>query len=225
MNDLTLLYLSANLIPETTQHKVIEHLATITHDYAYPVVLVTQKPVKSTFNQFMEIRALNQGSSPYNYYKQVLQGCYQARTEFVATCEDDTLYNAEHFTKRPRKDFNYAYNTNTWLGSNKVFWRSHNMNSFGFYISRREALIKLLEHRFEVWPHSLSLYEERHFHEPGVFEHDLPTKTGHFSTSVPIIAFEHRGTLSGKRKRFGNPGVPELKDYGSAKKLYQSYWF
>lgn len=209
MNDVTLLYLSANLIPSDTSNKIFDQLPLSD----YPVVRIVQG-----------VNYPRVGSSPYNYYKQILEGCCEATTEFVATCEDDTLYPREHFTHRPLQGFDYTYNINAWLGSNKVFWRSKSMNSFGFYISRRTVLIELLEYRFKVWPDPPSLIEQRHFHEPGVFEYDLKASVCHFSTKVPIIAFEHRGTLSGKRKRFGNPGVASLADYGPARSLYDSFW-
>lgn len=211
MNDLTLIYVSANLIPEFTQAKILNrHFKIFTQ---YSVIRIVQG------ENYPKV-----GSSPYNYYKQFLEGCYQAHTEFVATFEDDTLYNAEHFTKRPAEGFNYAYNTNAWLGSNKVFWRSPNMNSFGFYISRRKALIKLLENRFKHFPAPPSVDIQRHFHEPGILTCDGLVKVDTFATTEPIVAFEHRGTLSGKRKRFGNSGIPELDPYGSAKDLYKHYW-
>ena len=98
------------------------------------------------------------------------------------------------------------------------------MNSFGFYISRRKALIQLLENRFSCYPEPPSNIIQKHFHEPGVLEVDKPVKVETFKTEIPIIAFEHRGTLSGKRKRFGNPGVKELKPFGSAETLYNYYW-
>ena len=209
MKDLTLIYLSANLLPLDTRVKVLDHL--ITSDKNYPFIRVIQG-----------VNYPLVGSSPYNYYKQILAGCIQASTEFVATCEDDTLYPAEHFTHRPIGD--YAFNTNAWLGSNKVFWQSNKpMNSFGFYISRRLALIDLLLQRFETYPEPPPLLLQRHFHEPGVFEYDNPVTVETFKTEHPIIAFEHRGTLSGKRKRFGNPGVKTL-DGLSAKDLYDNYF-
>lgn len=217
MNDLTLLYVSANLIPGVTQNKIINKLPA-----SYPIIFVTQQPLSDWYtpNILWPVKE----SSPYNYYKQVLEGCYYAHTEFVAIVEDDTLYNAEHFTHRPSEGFNYAYNTNTWLAGNKTYWQSSNMNSFGFYICRRKALISLLEDRFMFYPEAPSLLQQRHFHEPGVFEFDKPVKTCHFSTKEPLLAFEHRGTLSGKRKRFSNPGIESLEPYGNAYALYKAYW-
>jgi hypothetical protein len=203
MNDLTLIYLSASLINPETQRKIAKHLLETTKDQ-YPCITIIQG-----FN-YPRV-----GSSPYNYYKQFLEGCYKASTEFVATCEDDTLYPSEHFTKRPPEGFNYAYNANTWLGGT---------SSFGFYISRRLPLIELLENRFKVYPEAPTLALQRHFHEPGVFEYDPKVEIALFTTLQPIIAFEHRGTLSGKRKRFGDKGITTLPFYGNAHELYEQYW-
>jgi hypothetical protein len=206
VNDLTLIYLSANLISESTSKKILQYLPS-----QYPLIKIIQS-----------VNYPNSVSSPYNYYKQILEGCYQSGTEFVATVEDDTLYPAEHFIHRPKG--NYAYNTNAWLCGNKTYWQSPNMNSFGFYISRRLPLIELLENRFNHYPEPPSLFVQRHFHEPGVLEVDPFVKVETFHSNIPIIAFEHRGTLSGKRKRFGDPGIKTLKLFGDAKALYNQYW-
>lgn len=213
MNDLTLIYLTANLIPEETAERVREDIPP-----GYPIVSISQEPISLGRNLCVG----KIGSSPYNYYWQILLGAQNADTEFVATCEDDTLYPAEHFTHRPTGD--YAYNANAWLGGAKTFWQSPNMNSFGFYISRRLPLIELLEHRFSLFPEAPGQKMQRHFHEPGVFEYDPPVGVETFTTRLPVVAFEHRGTLSGKRKRFGDPGVPSLATIGSAESLYNEYW-
>ncbi len=220
--DLTLCYFSANLIPESTQAKIIEDLLDSTKRQ-YPIVSVTQKPMDLGLNIIWSVLE----SSPYNYYKQLLECALNARTAFLAVCEDDTLYPTDHFSFRPSEGFDFAYNTNTWLCGARTYWRSPNMNSTGFYIAQREALISLLKHRFSIWETAPALELQRHFHEPGVWEHDLPVQVETFASGIPIIAFEHRGTLSGKRKRFGNPGVeiiPGAEWFDKAEKLYNLFW-
>lgn len=96
MNDLTLIYYTSNTNPEYFAGNVRNHLLQVTEG-KIPIISVSQKPIDLGKN----ICAGEIGRSLYNLYRQVYTGALEAKTKYVALCEDDTLYNMEHFRHRP----------------------------------------------------------------------------------------------------------------------------
>ena len=95
MNDLTIIYYTANLVPDSFFKKTSEALLKAAGEV--PIISVSHKPIELGKN----ICVGEIGQSVLNIYKQVLIGCKEATTKYVAMAEDDTLYPPDHFEYRP----------------------------------------------------------------------------------------------------------------------------
>ena len=143
MNDLTAIYLTANLIPENFanyQRKILQDSLG-----GAPIVSVSRKPLKFGKN------LLDNGpKSTDNIYRQMLRAAKVASTPYVAVAEDDVLYNQDHFIFfRPPVD-TFAYNQNRlalFMWSKPQFnWRNRKSNCS--LIASRSLMIESLEERF-----------------------------------------------------------------------------
>lgn len=212
------------MLPEFTAGRIRKHLFKMTEG-KYPIVSVSQKPINFGLN----ICVGEMGQSNYNYFKQMLIGAKEVKTKYIACCDDDTLYVPEHFTHRPPSENIFAYNTNTWIVGSRIFWRQKDLSGMFCHICPTDLLINNLTPRFKMYP--TQPRDVRHFGEPGKFDTQfgIPNaKVETFSTKLPLATFEYRGSLNGKRKRFGLPDQSNytdvLKPFGNAKKLRKEYW-
>lgn len=225
MNDITLIYYTANHIPEGFMKRIQEQI--IKAADGAKIISVSQKTID--FGENICIGDI--GRSAYNIYKQVLIGAKAAKTEFVATCEDDILYPPEHFKYRPDGDI-FAYDTNRWRIYSWVkppflsYSERRNMTSL---IVRREALVKTLEERFERWPDPNN-YPKNYWGEPGRFENHLHI-TGlineRYHSEVPSVVFCLEESLAflnlGKKKAHSSERTFEVKPWGSAEEILKIY--
>lgn len=152
MKDLTIIYLTASLIPESFaeyQRKILLEAIGDT-----PLLSVSRKPLDFGIN------ILDDGEKNIsNIYYQMLRAAKVATSEFIAIAEDDTLYPKEHFEFfRPDKD-TFAYNNNrlalfTW--DTPVYsWRDGKSNCS--LIAPRQLTIETLEERFQKYPNGTPL--------------------------------------------------------------------
>jgi hypothetical protein len=236
VNDLTLIYYSANVIPEITAERIRENLLLVTKGQ-YPIISVTQKPID--FGKNICIGEL--GQSKYNEYKQILIGAKEAKTKYIACVEDDALYAPEHFTFRPPAD-TFGYEMNYWFAQlgQDFYWRHSKGKMSGMLgcIVETDTLIKNLTKRYEMYPTNpwdkdpdLRLQ----FGEPAYYDENfgMENKRVMFSSDKPGVMFIH-GTGMGSvqlvrfRRRYGDP-LPEnkcynLEGFGNAKELIDKYW-
>lgn len=225
-NDLTVVFYTANQVPleffKMTQMTLWDAIG----DTA--VVSVSHKPVNFGINILVDMPR-----SQYSIYKQVLIGARAAKTEYVALCEDDVLYHAEHFKFRP-KDGHWGYNMNAWsiftwgdpLFSYKAPSGRRNLNGL---IANREQLIMYLEERFSLWPDPDTV-DIRNFGEPGKYDNQLgttPYPSEDFYTNPPNIVFSHQANLQfaglGTRKAMGQIRATEIPYWGTAKEIRDMY--
>jgi hypothetical protein len=133
MNDLTLLYIHAGKLPDKWVKFHQEQLDKL----PYPLIDLYD-PEKISYQRI---------------YDQLLIGCKQAKTKYIATIEDDVLYPPEHFHFRP-KDDEFSYNQHRWAlftwGVPTYNWRNRVSNCS--LIAPRELAIEALEERNKKWP-------------------------------------------------------------------------
>jgi len=223
--DLTLLYCTANVMPDNVAEKIRQNLLEVTEG-KFPIISVSQKPINFGVN----ICVGEIGKSCYNFFKQMLLGAKHVKTAYIAHIDDDTLYVPEHFQHRPSSLNAFTWNSNSWIGSDKLYWHpQEDLSGMFCHISPTQALIDNLTPRFMKFP--TQPRDDRHFGEPGKFDSEFGiqnARVGKFATKLPLISFEYRGSLNGKRKRFGltdpNSYKYELEYFGSAKELYHKYW-
>jgi len=232
MNDLTLLYYSANIIPEATAEKIRENLLLVTKNQ-YPIVSVTQKPLD--FGKNICVGEI--GVSKYNEYYQILTGLREVKTKYVACIEDDVLYPPEHFDFRPPDD-TFGYENNFWYAQEgkDFYWRHGDITKSGGMwgcISNTKHLLDNLTKRYEIFPDKSKI--PPFWGEPGYFDErfGMENKKMFFENSHPSVIFVTHYSMGGVQlsrfhRRYGDP-KPENKCYnlerfGNAKELLDKYW-
>lgn len=226
MNDLTLLYYTDNNLNETCAENVRKNLLKITSK-SIPIISVSQLPIDFGTN----ICVGEIGKSHYNCYKQILTGAKQVKTKYIACCEDDTLYNMEHFKYRPATKA-FGYNNNMWYAEKRAFWQKK--GDFGMLscICETQSLIDILEPRFEKFPTEplpRNKHRQRHWQEPGRFDYKYGVenaKTEIFRTELPLAVFNYRGSLGGKRGCWDTERIftNYLEPFGKSKVLWEEFW-
>lgn len=224
-DDLTIIYYSACVIPQSFASKVWEQLEKAAQ--GMPIIAVTQKsmPVENNL-------VVNLPRHHLSIYRQALLGAQQADTKYIALAEDDCLYSPEHFKHRPSPG-KFAYNLGYW---NITTWGepifSHKgtgrRNMHGL-ICERELFIEAMEERFRVhWKDkdiNLSIWAE-----PGKYEAQLGVTVREsevFYTNPPNIVFSHETALSfnnlGTRKKLGEFRALTLPYWGEATTIRAYY--
>lgn len=212
-----------------------------------PLVVVSQKPVErfeGLKGEYLNVCVGDIGKSHLNIYRQILEGCKAAQTEYVAMAEDDILYSREHFlidtyVKHLTPD-RFYYDMNkisifTWSKSPIFSFRSKRM-VVNQLIAPRKLLIEALEERFkrveELKKEINSKHPEvdaeqkiiKYFGDPGRYEDILGVtvrKTSQEYSWVPSIVFSHTYAFGfennqGKKKKHGDLRIVELADWGKA---------
>ena len=226
MKDLTIIYYTAHQLWEPCAFNVRKYLLKTTGG-RIPIICVSQKPI-ADFGKNICVGEI--GRSYYNCYKQILTGVKATKTQYIACCEDDTLYPAEHFKHRPSSDSVVAYNRNMWFSEEKGYWRKKGDYGMCGCIVDREFLISILEPRFTMFPEEpgRGKWDQMNWQEPGRFDNKFGVKipkVEFFETKYPMLTFNYFMGLGGKK---GTRQVPEkatqLPFWGDGIKLWQKFW-
>jgi hypothetical protein len=223
-NDLTIIYITANQIPETFaayQRGILSKSAKGAH-----IISISRKPLHFGTN------LLDDGEkSTDNIYRQMLRGAKIATTKYVAMAEDDTLYNEDHFYFFRPDDDTFAYNQNrlalfTW-GKPQFNWRNRKSNCS--LIAPRELLVESLEERFTRWPTAIpeilvgELGRQRVEKNLGV----TVRKSIEVFSEISIIQFNHdnasENAQRAHRKRPGPIKAYDIPYWGKAQDLVRKY--
>ncbi len=228
-NDLTIIYYTANTIPDSCAEKIRRHLLEVAGD-DIPIVSVSQKPIDFGNN----ICVGEIGSSYYNMHRQMLIAAMSARTKYIACCDDDTLYNREYFTYRSSADDVFAYNLNWWYAEGSRFWHKGGRSKDTGMCQCICSANKLIENyllRFNAFPpldQDQDKTAQRRWMEPGRDDmyFGMPNaKFEYFRSEKPTIVFNYRYSLGGRRKSWhGRTLVNSLPDWGKAEDLWHKYW-
>jgi hypothetical protein len=204
-----------------------------------PIVIVSQKPTMFGPNS-TNVCVGEIGRSHFNIYWQILQGAKAAKTDWVATAEDDILYSPQHFNfhyfVKPqiieaKEHFLYDMNRVS------IFtWTRPPMFSYRFkrvvvnqLVAPRQMLIEAMEERFKKKEELEKLGWERRkiekfWGDPGRYEGNLGVTirpTYEYNSWVPSIVFSHDLAYGyevnqGKKKKLGDLRMIELADWGTA---------
>lgn len=216
LNDLTLLYYTANTIEDFLGENVRKHLSKA-NGGKYPIVSVSQKQLD--FGENICVDKI--GKSYYNCYRQILIGAKTVKTKYLAMCEDDTLYSQEHFTHRPSNEKVFSYNKNMWYVEETEYWNKGWVGMCTCIVAT-QYLIDTLAPRFEKYPVEKDIPKSI-FQEPGRFD---GAKTEYWSSKVPILTFNYFGGLGGKAKSVAHPPISKqiLEPYGNCWELKKNFW-
>ena len=218
MDSLTILYYSANAMPDKSAQNFRDRLLEVIGDT--PLISVTQKPMN--FGQNICVGEI--GQSYYNLYYQQLIGLREVKTKWVAFAEDDSLYTKEHFAYRPPDETTVSYNKNFWFLDTREFWTKGHIGTFGA-ISATKYVLEALEGRYERFPEEiLPRNSQRWFWMDYGFDDRLglpKCNTEQFSTEIPLITFAHYAATYGKpqRRMRTSSAVDELPYWGRAVEL------
>lgn len=231
MNDITVVYYTSNYLDSRNPdflRATREQLLRAKGDC--PLISVSQKPIDFGTN----ICVGDIGRSHLNIYKQILIGCLEAKTKYVALAEDDILYSPEYFTTHIPSPETFAYNMCKW---SVYTWVKPAMYAFKHravihsVIAERDLFIASLEERFAKYPDpdNTPLVYWADF---GRLEKHLGVtvrKTEEYYSKVPSIVFSHEDAFGflkmGKRKKLDYVRAYDIPVWGKASdilKLYES---
>jgi len=223
--DYTVIYLTANLLPESFSEYQREVLKK-SIDSDTPLISISRKSIKFGFN----LIDTNKKSTD-NIYRQILRGAKEANTKYIIIAEDDVLYCPEHFTFfRPKED-SFGYNRNraslfTW-GEPMYHWRNRLSNCS--LISPRELMIESLEERFSKWPDGIPDDKVGELGRPMV-DRRLGVKVRNCEeqySKTSIIHFNHDSASEerqrNKRKSYGQIKAYDIPYWGRAEDLVKKF--
>jgi len=221
MSNITLIYYTANRIHKSFALKIRENLQELADSIESEIISVSWKPIDFGRNICVgELEFL-----PYNVYKQILIGSKAANTEYIGCCEDDSLYNIEHFSYRSDC---FSYNVNRWNVDSRGIYYYRRRSGMCMCVVPKELLIETLEKRFEKYPKVVNRDERPYFGEPGRYEEILglpEVKMETFTTNDPTLTFNHRPSLGGKRKILKRDIVKKsIPFWGDAETLWREYY-
>lgn len=196
-NDLTLVYLTMNLVPWQELHK--KHVIELAKDY--PLITISRLPMEGLPG--IQVRQ-GEEQSHDKIFKMVLLGAKLATTDYIGIVEDDMFYTKEHFELRPPLD-TFGYNWNRW----SIFTFGVPMFSFkrrycnGCSILPRLLVIEAMEERIAKWgtiPHVLNgeLGYEKVEKNLGV----TVRKSTELYSWTPVVQIHHT---------YGTPGIGKPK--------------
>ena len=222
MNDITAIYYTANRIPPTFAN----HVRNVIRSIGIPIISVSQKPIDFGINIVVD----DFEPSHLNIYRQALMGAKEATTKYIALCEDDVIYNADHFTHRPAED-TFGYNLNCWniftWGAPVFHRKDGGRRNLYSLICERSLFIEAMEERFRKYPNEV---DPGIFAEPSKYEKNLGVTVREwepFYSDTPLVAFSHQTALSfanlGKKKRQGQVKATEIPTLGRAEDVIKLY--
>jgi hypothetical protein len=219
--DLTIIFLTLNKHPQNwvDYHRSI--LEEATGDY--PIITVSREPYELGYN------IIDYGEpSHLNMYKQLLRACKEAKTDYIATAEDDALYPPEHFNFfRPPMD-TIMYDMARW----SLYWWTP-----VYSVKQRVSNCTLIAPRLEyidALEEKLSKLHDGNLHyvsEVGRYERQLGLRPRKVLTNVfcevPTIHFNSpAGTdplANQTRKRLGQMKAYDIPYWGKADKIIGEY--
>lgn len=160
MNDITLLYYTANRIHERFADAVRDelwlsirktfsplprrggdHVPILRPQDVTPVICIVQGRLSNLPPLFPVLKGRidvgDKEPSIWQVYQNVLAGAKAASTPFVACCEDDTVYAPSHFTYRPPLD-TFAYDRSRWVITRKLSNDGKRREAFFYWRERHQ---------------------------------------------------------------------------------------
>ena len=229
MSDLTIIYLTANELPQHWMRYQLEVTAAAAGDI--PVVAVVRKPVELPAGWGT---VMDDGKRGYwNIYQQILRVAKTVTTPFVATAEDDVLYTPEHFREyRPASD-NVAFNRSRWSvfawDADPVFSLRQRVSNCAM-IASREYLVDCLEERARRWPNGPEGRSSRWVGEVGrgkVFrglQVTVRKEAEEFWGSNPIVHLNHLTGTDVGEYGINRRGRRMVKQHGQVKAVKIPCW-
>lgn len=231
--DLTVIYYTCNHLEKANPHFLKNTQKQLLKAIGnHPLISVSQKPMD--FGKNIVVGDI--GRSHRNIYYQILKGCKQAKTAYVAMAEDDILYSYNHFHTYTPKRQRFAYDMQklsvfTWTKPPMYSYRT-NRKVVNQLIAPRKMLIEALEERFaRILELKAKGWTDEQINskwgDPGRYENLLGVthrETEEFHSGVPSIVFTHPDAYGyeynhGKKKRLGDIRMYNIPEWGEARDI------
>lgn len=223
MDDLTVLYITANEMPKNWIAFQQHHLAEAIGDA--PVIVITRELINCKATIILDTEPKK---SYWNIYRQMLVGALVANTPYIAVAEDDVLYSKEHFNQFRPSSTQVSYNRSRWslFAWDPVYCLRQRVSNCSL-IAPRDLLIDAIQERENKYPDGNDYAGEigRPIVEKtlGVSRRDAVE----WYSTVPIIQLNHPNgiDLSQQRKwkKHGQIKANDIPFWGKAKDIAGIY--
>lgn len=219
MNNLTIIYLTANIVSKGWMEYQIEILKQAIYKMNFSIISISREPL-----DFGDNYIDTDQHGYWNIYRQLLRGAQLAKTRYIAMVEDDTLYSKEHFNEFRPRDNEVSYNRSRW---SLFCWKKPALYCLRQRISNcsliapREYLIGALKERMDKHPDGDNLPNTR-VGEVGRHKVESRLKVSlrnmvEWWSTTPIIQLNHPGGIDIAQKK-------QKKKHGQLKAYEIPYW-
>jgi len=230
MNDITIIYLTTNRLPEKWSNFQINELLKSAGDI--PIISLSVKPIDLGLN-ILQDKPL----SKENIFYQLMRGVREVKTKYFAVCEDDTLYPPEHFTEFRPKDNEISFNQHRWAlySWNPIYSLKNYIRTNATMIAPTKLALEMLERRFAKYPMGTKMPKGM-LGELGIYEKELglpEVRVVEWKSSTPVVQADHnfftpidaeKETIERRhRKKMGVIQALEIPVWGKSKDLQQYF--
>ncbi len=218
MNDLTILFLTVNRVPEQWARYHKQVLLEAIEDTS--IITISKKSMDWGLNLIQEAEP-----SVNNIYRQILRGAQHATTPYIAIAEDDCLYHKEHFQFRPPDMNTFAYDGHRWglftWGPPTYYHKDRVSNAC--LVAPRDLVINSLEERFRKYPNNDKIGELGKEKGTSIDRHN----TVIFWPIIGMVFFSHVNAIDRleqtRRKRMGMVRAFDIPYWGRAEELVKNF--
>lgn len=221
MNDITIIYCSSNKEKPEFEQRIRDNILKYCGDI--PIVSVTQKPIDFGTNICV---GEDVGVSGFNFFRQSLIACQNAKTPFVLSCEADCLYPPDYFKFIPPRLDKCYRNSNLYVmpQHRALFWKKEEGATHAQIVGR-EFYIQRLEHLFEgepMWDATQKNFPKEKFHNKKEDVFRLEQKES-YETENPVVQIK----TSQSMRHYTNSDRQdrtELPFWGTAQDFRKKYY-
>ena len=227
MADLTIIYITANEMPDYWMRYQVDALREAIGGLGMPIISVSRRPMDLGSNLVDADRKCY-----WNIYRQICVAAKHAKTKFIAVAEDDTLYSREHFTEFRPDDDAVSYNRARWsvFSWDPIYCLRQRISNCSM-IAPRDLIVEAIEERMRKHPNGDDLPNE---HVGEVGRHDIEARLGvtkrkkvEWWSTTPVVQLNHpQGTderQRAQRKSHGQLKATDIPHWGPATALAERY--
>ena len=219
-DDVTIIYCSSNREYPQFEQRIRDNILAVTD---LPIVSVTQKPIDFGTNICV---GDDIGVSGFNFFRQSLIACQNAKTRFVISAEADCLYPPDYFQFVPERDDKCYRSDNVYvMGQHRKYFFKKPLGATHAQIVNREFYIKNLERCFEgepMWDATQFNFPKEKFHTKyedvfakGDFEY--------FMTENPVVQIKTSQSMRNYTSAIRDP-IYELPYWGKGSDFRTKYY-
>jgi hypothetical protein len=164
--------------------------------WKFPIISVSQKPINFGENFVMDLE-----SSVSSYFKQILKGLKECKTDVIFLIEHDVLYHPSHFDFTPERADHFYYNRNEWrvssLTGKAVFYEHNDVSQLcaprDLLLKHYTEVVKLVDQG--IFRHSFGFSPPRGLPK----EQQKKRHYGCYRSSVPNLDIRHPNAFTRTR--------------------------